>query len=968
MLDRNGAAVATFAVYYTEPRRPSPEQLDIIGRVARIVGIAIARQRHDEALRDSEARFRQIAENIRDVFWIADGATGRAFYVSPAYESIWGRTAEALYASDAEWISSVHPDDRERMRHAAQRLPTGGFDETYRIVRPDGEVRWIHDRGYPVRNERGQVYRVVGVATDITARRQVEAQLHRLSQAIEQSSESIIITDTKGRIEYVNEAFARNSGYSREELLGRNPRLLQSGKTPRETYASLWATLRRGDVWRGEFVNRRKDGSEYIEAAIISPIRAPDGTVVNFLGTKEDVTARRAAERELERYREHLEELVAERTRELQAARAQAEAANRAKSAFLASMSHEIRTPMNGVLGMLDVLESGRLTEQQREMVRTARDSGRTLLAIIDDILDFSKIEAGQMHVERTPLAVAEVVESLAESLVPLALRKDVDLSVYVDPWLPRQVTGDALRLRQILFNLAGNAIKFSGGRAERRGRVALRVTVAQRAPFALSIAVIDNGIGMSEETLARLFTPFTQAEASTTRRYGGTGLGLTICKRLADLLGGRIDVASRLGEGSTFTLTLPCEVLDAAPAPAPFDLAGVHCLLLQAPEMDTDALAAYLQHAGAQVRIAPCAEQAAAMAADLPPPAVAVRHAGAAQPGHEPALQGAPQVRHVVLTRGRRRRARVGADGVVTVDSAALRRAALLRAVAVAAGRASPEAPAEGTPQALPAPAASGSLGEARILVAEDDEVNRLVIRHQLEVLGHAAEFAVDGAEALRRWQHGRYALLLTDVHMPGMDGYELTRAIREQEARRGGPRLPIVALTANAMRGEAERAQAAGMDDYLTKPLRIEVLRAALQRWLAPVPTESAPAAAMREPTFDASALTRVIGDDAAAARDLLAQWRAAATGQLAELDDAAAHDDRARIATLAHRMKSSARAVGAAALGALCERLEGAAQTADGATIRALLAGMRQEYAAVEAAIAESENRTAAATGAD
>ena len=965
VLDGAGEAAATFAVYYRQPRRPSAEQLDAIGRVARIVGIAIERHRHDEALRESEVRFRQIAENIRDVFSIGDAATGRIFYVSPAYQSIWGRKAAVLYESPRDWLEAVHPEDRERMRRASDSVAQGAeYDETYRIVRPDGELRWIHGRGYPVRDARGKVHRKVGIATDITARRQAEAQLHKLSQAMEQSSESIVITDTRGRIEYVNEAFARNSGYSREEVLGRSPRLLQSGKTPRATYESLWATLRRGEVWRGEFINRRKDGSEYIEAALISPIKGPDGTVTHYLATKEDITARRGAERELERYRQHLEELVAERTRELEAAREQAEAANRSKSAFLANMSHEIRTPMNGVLGMLDVLEHGRLTEQQREMVRTARDSGRTLLAIIDDILDFSKIEAGQMHVERAPVAVADVVESLAESLLPLALRKDVELSVYVDPWLPRAVAGDALRLRQILFNLAGNAIKFSAGRAERRGRVAVRVTAAQRAPFALSVAVIDNGIGMSEETLARLFTPFTQAEASTTRRYGGTGLGLTICKRLADLLGGRIDVASRLGEGSTFTLILPCEVLEAAPAPAPFDLSGVRCLVLQAPGTDTEALAAYLQHAGARVQTAANAEQAAAMAAKLPAPVVAIRDAGAAQPSCEPALQAVPHLRHVVLTRGRRRRARLGANGVITLDSTALRRAALLRAVVAAAGGASLDAPTEDATTAPPAAPAPSGPTAARILVAEDDEINRLVIRQQLEVLGHTADFAVDGTDALHRWQHGDYALLLTDVHMPGVDGYALTRTIRAQEAQRGARRLPIVALTANAMRGEAERAKAAGMDDYLTKPLRIDVLREALQRWLAPSLGEAAPIEAAGEPTFDANALARTVGGDAAAMRELLVHWRAAAALMLAEMRDAAGHDDRARVATLAHRLKSSSRAVGAAALGGLCERLENAVRTGDNAAIGALLERVVEEHAAAEALLIRSDGRAPAA----
>jgi PAS domain S-box-containing protein len=829
VLDSAGAAVATFAVYHREPKHPGPEQLEAIASVARIVGIAIARHRHDEALR-------------------------------------------------------------------------------------------------------------------------------KFALALEQSSESIVITDRQSRIEYVNDAFVRISGYPREELLGRNPRLLQSGRTPPDTYRSLWSALSAGRQWSGEFHNRRKDGSEFVEAAVVSPIRQPDGQITHYIAIKEDITEKRRVAAELDRYRHRLEELVAERTAEVEEARSQAEAANVAKSAFLANMSHEIRTPMNGVLGMLEVLARSRLTEQQAELVRTAQESGRTLLGIIDDILDFSKIEAGRLEIERTPISVADLVEGLCDALVPLARRRDVDLSVHVAPEIPERVAADPLRLRQVLFNLIGNAIKFSAGRTERRGRVAVRVTVAQPAPLRLAFAVIDNGIGMTPQDVARLFEPFSQAEASTTRRYGGTGLGLTICKRLAGLMHGELGVESRAGEGSVFTLTLPVQVPDEQPQRVLPDLTGVACVIVDSEELDVDGIGSYLEHAGAQVRRTADDKQAARVAAPLTGPVVVIRHAGAHPVRHDDRqLANLPQVRQVWITRGRRRRARVESKTVVTLDGAALRRQALLRAVAVAAGRASPEVtPDEPPPYAVGA-AAPLSVSEARergqlILVAEDDEVNTRVLRAQLDLLGRTAEFARDGAEALRLWQGGGHALLLTDLHMPVMDGYELAAAIRTREAARAprARRTPIVALTANALRGEAERAHAAGIDDYLTKPLPLERLRATLERWLE---RPDAPPATATEAALDPAVLSAHVGDDPATQRELLALFLQNASKQAAELRAAG---DAQQAAALAHKLKSSSRSVGALALGTLCAEIEAAARAGQHDALARGLAAFDALYARVEADI--------------
>ncbi|MDZ7750655.1 MAG: ATP-binding protein [Gammaproteobacteria bacterium] len=650
---------------------------------------------------------------------------------------------------------------------------------------------------------------------------------------------------------------------------------------------------------------------------------------------------------------------------ELEQARRDAEQANRAKSAFLAAMSHEIRTPMNGVFGMVEVLCQSALNAHQRELVNTIRDAATNLLTIIDDILDFSKIEAGRLELEPLPVSIEDVVEGVCGSLVPVAAAKGVEVELFVSPLIPSRVSADGTRLRQVLYNLVGNAIKFSGGQEGRQGRVRVRVEAVARDPLRVSFAVADNGIGIAPETLEQLFTPFTQAEISTTRRFGGTGLGLAICKLLVDTMGGEIRAEGAPGEGATFTATLPFEVVDATPPAPAVELTGLRCILVDHPRLEAADLRAYLEHAGARLDVATGMEEALEGAREGGP-AVVISYQGAQKPAPEPALQGVEGVGQLVITRGRRRRARVESDDLVSLDGNAVRRQALVRAIAVAAGRASPEVfQGPGEAGDVPDPAAPApSVAEARsqgrlILVAEDDEINQRVIRQQLELLGYAAEIAGDGAEALRMWREGRYALVLTDLHMPEMDGYDLARAIRQEE--KAGQRASILALTANALRGEANRARAAGMDDYLTKPLTLAALRHALETWLP------ASAAGGREMTaaVDITVLERLVGDDADAVRSVLVSFLESARNSAAELEQAFAAAHVGRVGAVAHRLKSAAHAVGAADLGAACEGVEQAARAEDAAAAD-VAEPLAQLNAAREAAEAAVERHLAA--GAD
>jgi hypothetical protein len=388
---------------------------------------------------------------------------------------------------------------------------------------------------------------------ELAERRRAEEELRTLLTAVEQSANMIEITDPNGNIEYVNPAFEKGTGYSSAEAIGRNPRILKSGRQDHAFYETLWETILSGKIWRGEFHNRRKDGSLYWESATISPVQNDKGKTVHFIAIKEDITGRKAMEASLAEALDH------------------AEAASRAKSEFLAIMSHELRTPLNGVLGFGELLaDTTSLDEEQNSYAEMIIKSGKHLLSIVNDILDFSSIEKGAMAIHVAPVAVAELVAASAQTIRKSAAGKGLSFESVIGSGVPDQILGDGQRIRQILINLLGNAVKFTAS-----GSVSLRVSVAteEGGPF-LDFAVLDTGIGLAPETIGILFQPFTQAEMKMSRTFGGTGLGLAISKRLAETMGGSLTVRSTVGEGSTFTFRLPLEISDAGMADGPADLA----------------------------------------------------------------------------------------------------------------------------------------------------------------------------------------------------------------------------------------------------------------------------------------------------------------------------------------------------------------------------------------------------------
>jgi CheY-like chemotaxis protein/two-component sensor histidine kinase len=624
---------------------------------------------------------------------------------------------------------------------------------------------------------------------------------------------------------------------------------------------------------------------------------------------------------------------------------------------------------------MIDVLQQTSLESHQLEMVELIRDSAFSLLRVIEDILDFSKIEAGRLRVEREPMQPGRAIEKVCAMLDHMATDQDVRLTVFVDPAIPPTVLGDEMRLRQVLVNLAGNAIKFSSGRAL-PGRVSVRAVLLQRLAqcATVELTVADNGIGMSPATVAQLFTPFTQADASTTRRFGGTGLGLAISDMLVRVMGGEMSVRSEPGLGSVFSVRLPLALADAADAsvPPPASLPrlppGLQCRIVGSEWPLAADLATSLSAAG--VRVEQSADLAAASAAVQP----RGQWLWLILPGEQvSSLAGlrklvpppdALRTRFVVLGWGRRRRPRVDALELVRLDANALAPRVLFKALTLAA-RLERDDTEDDDPEPTSAPTPLPARPAARrpggtILVAEDNATNRKVIEQQLRLTGYAADVVATGQEALECWRRGHYALVLTDLHMPEMDGYALAAAIRAEEP--GAQRMPIIALSANVLHDEESRCRAAGMDAFLRKPVRLPQLKAVLERWLGPAAPQPVPIpipipmpvpvpVPVPAPAVDLRVLVALVGSDEKVIHDILQAFRVTAEQSGAEMTRDALSGSARGVAAVAHKLVSAARSIGALRLGDLCSSLEQAARAGKTDALNAILPSLQAEMQAVQ-----------------
>ncbi|GKS68619.1 PAS domain S-box-containing protein [Nitrosomonas sp. PY1] len=790
-----------------------------------------------------------------------------------------------------------------------------------------------------------------------------------MRSVVEHMVDCVVTTDEVGTILSANLVMGKLFGYSHDEMIGQNIAIIvpEPDRSKHASYMENYCRTGHGQEYIGrpylsnshgigkgrEVEGVRKNGDRIELYLAVSEYFV--GEKRHFTGVMRDI-------------REHVRIM-----KDLKQARIEAEQASRAKSSFLAAMSHEIRTPMNGVIGMIDVLRQTSLSGYQMEMASLIRDSAYALLAIIEDILDISKIEAGKLEIEKIPMQLTRVIENACGMLAHLALSSKVELTLFIDPKIPENVLGDPLRLRQVLVNIVNNAIKFSS-KQKKQGKVSVRVLLAESnsEQVLITFQVADNGIGMDKETQGKLFKSFSQGDPSTTRRFGGTGLGLAISHYLVELMDAEMTVRSEPQQGSTFTIQMPFKPLSPTidgnrQMVEELDLDGMNCLIFGDDDSLSGDLAAYLKSAGAKIKQVFDLDEADQFIQDIAPGLWLVvidaeQHASlikelraafnARSKKTQNTLQLNTEPRFVVIKRGRRRQARIEDIDIVTLDGDVMYRQSLLRAMAIAAGKmeASTETMSlDNSFKPTPVPMSRDeALRQGKlILVAEDNDINQKVIRQQLNLLGYAADIANDGREALNRLQNCNYALLLTDLHMPEMDGFELTKEIRSTESDQ--KHIPIIALTANALKGEKEHCLSVGMDNYLSKPVQLEDLRLALERYLSVDKSEDELESATRATTSGAKAntvainvhvLEELVGNDPAMIQEMLLDFRASAEKIAIELRAAFQSGQFATVGALAHKLKSSSRSVGALALGELCAALEQAGKNNDVEELAALL----------------------------
>ena len=1031
------------------------------------------REKMEAAAAQATARLEIALESMSDAFCMLD-KEWRFTYVNRVTEWLF-KTARGELIGKTFWsvLPSVAGTPLEpRLRASIDSLSATDFDE---LLTPVGA--WCQATLYPHAGALAVYLR------DTTEQRRAHQQLRLLETCVARMNDMVVVTeadpvDVPGpRIVFVNDAFVTCSGYSREELIGKTPRLLQGPNTQRRELDRIATALRAAEPVRAELINYSKSGREYWIEVDIVPVRDEAGDVTHFLSVERDITQRRLDQEALRCLNQELEAKVATRTSELAAthvsliereeetrsilenmadgvvcldeiglirsanptlqamlgypmselfgtslaallpnasllpgneeclgvhksgetiplevafssfdvkgrrmstailrdirerqrvvadlrrARAAAEESSKAKSAFVATMSHEIRTPMNGVIGMIDILRGTALDGEQHQMLALAHESALSLLEIVESILDFSKIEAGKTEVERTPISISDVVERVFGLGQSIADKSRVRLALYVDPEIPTRVLGDATKVRQVLVNLVSNAIKFSAGSGQ-QGGVSLRVALRERTQDSavVSFSVTDNGIGMDEASCAKLFEPFTQADASTTRRFGGTGLGLSIVHGLVNLMGGTIAVESTPGLGSRFVVGLSFP-LSANEAAYVWPTATGHWVVLADPSSSAD-LCSYLSHLGCTFE--QCFEVALAQAALLRTDGKAIQGCIVSLPDAAAIAEvikdivgrtGLSSPGFVALVDGGRKASRGSSADLVVVGKDGLTVAQLAQALSVALG----EEELGGEIAALEAPRGEphGTVPKKvwPILIAEDNEINQKVITTQLERLGYPVRLVDNGVDALELVMCGKYSLLLTDLRMPQMDGFALAASIRLREPT--GCRIPIVALTANALKEEEEHCLAAGMDAYATKPISMECLQELIEQWIPSSEmsmgsgdvTESG--VRLIDAPMDLSVLSELVCDDQVLLTQLLDDFAASLGVGLTAIKGAVQAADWAEVADRAHQLKSASRTFGARVLGDLFDQTERGAPARDEPTQRELLKKLGEEASAV------------------
>lgn len=906
------------------------------------------RRKVEQALMESEAFYQSLVETL-PLAMLRKDLDGRFTFANRLLSDAFKRPAEEIMGKSdhdffpRELAEKYRADDRRVMETRCN------FETTEEFQTPTGEQRYTHVVKSPVYDTAGNLVGIQGIFSDVTEKERAERELvltkARLQAVLDAATQvAIISTDVDGLINLFNTGAERMLGYTTEEMLGRSPEVFHLSEEvqvrgeelsrefghPIRGFDVFVAYARRGDHDEREWTYVRKDGSHIRVMLSVTSKRDSDGHANGFLGIATDISARHRAEAELLK------------------AKDAAEAANRAKSDFLANMSHEIRTPLNAIIGMTELVRDTDLNTTQREYLAMVQESGESLLSVINDILDFSKIEAGKLSLERVSFNLREMLGDTMKSLALRAHRKRLELACHVAHGVPAAVEGDPHRLRQIVVNLVGNAIKFT-----ERGEVVLDVDAecASGDELILHFRVTDTGIGISADQMHTIFEAFEQADTSTTRRYGGTGLGLAISSRLVELMQGRIWVESELNCGSTFhfltkfSMSSPeAEARESTIYPPM--LHGLRVLIVDDNATNRRILIEILTNWQMTPVAVSCVTDAISelrkMSIEGHPYAMVLTDANMpdvdgfelARQIHENPILCRSMV--MMLTSGDRPGDinRCGKLGVAAYLVKPIKQSELLDAILVAVGG-----------QSSLTGSLDKSLSAARkasqpksVLLAEDSLINQKLAIGLLEKWGHRVTVANDGQEAVNL--SGRYSfdLALMDVQMPEMDGLDATRAIRRREILTG-VHLPILAMTAHAMKGDRERCLAAGMDDYLMKPIRAEQLFQAIER--VGVATESKCQGEIPEPVagestqmildhVDWDLAHQAVNQDVSLLHHVIEAFLEECPQLVVSLEESLPTRDWKRFQRAAHTMKSALRMFGVSTLADDVERLELAAKT--------------------------------------
>ena len=945
------------------------------GKVIGILGTyenVTERKRAEETLQYERGLLRTVIDNLPDAIYAKDSNCRKTLAnLADAHNMGYDSEAEVLGKNDfdmfhADVASAFFADDRLVIDTGR---PVLNREEYF--IDAGGQKRWLLTSKLPLQNDKGETIGLIGIGRDITLRKRAEAALlaseAKFHSLVDNVREGVYQSTPEGKLITVNPAFVRMFEYdSAEEMLridiGRD---LFSNASDRLKMAQLFQD---GDEARGVEVRLlKRSGEEMVVLENAHAVRGEDDAILYYEGTLTDITERKRAEnmliqqsRELEQANTRLlqskadledhAQLLKIQAEELIAAREVALQASRLKSEFVANMSHEIRTPMNGIIGMTSLLLDTDLSVEQREYAEIVRRSGDSLLTVVNDILDFSKIEAGKMSLETIDFDLISVVEGTVELLALQAQEKGLELGCLLGTEVLRDLRGDPGRVRQILTNLLGNAIKFT-----ERGEVTVSALVDAESEESVVVrfTVSDTGIGVSEDAKARIFRSFSQADGSTTRRFGGTGLGLSISKQLVELMGGTIGLESEPGKGSTFwwTATFEKRPANSAHLARRTDLAGLRCLIVDDNKTNRTIVHHYITSWGMGNG-----------SAESGPRALEALHRAVREgsPYHLAILDmQMPEMDGLELARTIKADPDLRGTRLILLTSMGNQNVARMEEAGFRAGLAKPirqsqlfDCIAEVMADALAiiGDGGDGKAGEGigtvavapscgnvavkrkkqlRILVAEDNAVNRKVAVRMIEKLGSTADVAVNGVEAVTAVSLTPYDIVFMDCQMPGMDGFEATCGIRKAEG--ASRRTVIVAMTANALQGDKEKCLAAGMDDYIAKPIRQTELAGVIDRWCSHARiVEQNPTNATNTPELlDESVLHELSGLASENEPDILEHLlrivMLETPGRIEEIRRAAGMGDPNGVHETAHRLKGACKQLGLIAMAEICQGLE-------------------------------------------